>query len=579
MMENKKPNSVGIVLTMAIGIFLCILDTTVMNIALPAIQTGLSTDLGQLSWALNIYTVLFASLTIPLGRIADIFGRARLYIVGLIVFALGSLVSGLAINDILLIIGRGVQSIGAAIVFPASMTIGIKSVSMSKRNAAIAALGITQGLAAALGPTIGGVVTQFFSWRGIFLINVPFILLSLILCIKLLDLHESHHKTEKIDFGGSLLSMITLFSLTLVLVKGSDWGWTSFKILGLIMTCVSALIIFILVEAHVDQPMMPLALFKDKQFVGAAIATVTSGMFLAALLVLMPSFFTKVQNKTELVAALMITPASFMIFVWSPISGVLLSKLGPRIVTVTGNIMMILGYMVLSNMNPNIYWQVFIAALLIGAGYGIVIGPITVLAAGDFTGDLLTASQSVIGVFRQIGTSLAVAIFVSALSTNLITAKSNVWRYAKSEVAALDVSQKAKKDTLAQVQKQLASEKTPQKRQTVFINEKEKRQLINENYQLALRKNNLLAAPSPVKQVVFKQVKKEVTTKVDHSNHVLTIAVASIKSKTKKELTWAFIRPYQFALPFTCLMLLTVFLFKKRKVYLEQIRVNENVVS
>ncbi|WP_438341039.1 MFS transporter [Lactiplantibacillus plantarum] len=576
-MSNKESSPVGIVLTMAIGIFLCILDTTVMNIALPAIQTGLSTDLAHLSWALNIYTVLFASLTIPLGRIADIFGRARLYIIGLIVFVLGSLASGLAVNDMTLIIGRGVQSIGAAIVFPASMTIGIKSVSMNKRNTAIATLGITQGLAAALGPTIGGVVTQFFSWRGIFLINVPFILLSLILCIKLLDLNESHHKTEKIDFSGSLFSMITLFSLTLLLVKGSDWGWTSAKILGLITICIGALIIFILVESRVAQPMIPLALFKDKQFVGSAIATVSSGMFLAALLVLMPSFFTKVQNKTELIAALMITPASFMIFVWSPISGVLLSKLGPKIVTVTGNVMMILGYVTLSTMNPNIYWQVFIAALLIGAGYGIVIGPITVLAAGDFTGDLLTASQSVIGVFRQIGTSLAVAIFVSALSTNLITAKSNVWHYAKTEVTALDISPKAKRDTLAQVRKQLASEKTPKKKQTVFINEKEKQHLINKNYQLAIKKNKLAIAPKNVKQAVFKQVKEEVTTEVDHSNKVLAVTVANIKNKTKKELTSAFIHPYQFALPFTFLMLLTVFLFKKRKVYLKQILAEEKI--
>ncbi|MDV9115142.1 MFS transporter [Lactiplantibacillus plantarum] len=576
-MSNKESSPVGIVLTMAIGIFLCILDTTVMNIALPAIQTGLSTDLAHLSWALNIYTVLFASLTIPLGRIADIFGRARLYIIGLIVFVLGSLASGLAVNDMTLIIGRGVQSIGAAIVFPASMTIGIKSVSMNKRNTAIAMLGITQGLAAALGPTIGGVVTQFFSWRGIFLINVPFILLSLILCIKLLDLNESHHKTEKIDFSGSLFSMITLFSLTLLLVKGSDWGWTSAKILGLITICIGALIIFILVESRVAQPMIPLALFKDKQFVGSAIATVSSGMFLAALLVLMPSFFTKVQNKTELIAALMITPASFMIFVWSPISGVLLSKLGPKIVTVTGNVMMILGYVTLSTMNPNIYWQVFIAALLIGAGYGIVIGPITVLAAGDFTGDLLTASQSVIGVFRQIGTSLAVAIFVSALSTNLITAKSNVWHYAKTEVTALDISPKAKRDTLAQVRKQLASEKTPKKKQTVFINEKEKQHLINKNYQLAIKKNKLAIAPKNVKQAVFKQVKEEVTTEVDHSNKVLAVTVANIKNKTKKELTSAFIHPYQFALPFTFLMLLTVFLFKKRKVYLKQILAEEKI--
>lgn len=153
--------STKIVTTMAMGTFLCMLDTTVMNIALPAIQTGLATNLAQLSWALNIYTILFASLTIPLGRLADIYGRARLYLIGLALFLGGSLFSGLAGHVSWLIVGRGVQSLGAAIVFPASMTIGIQSVPAAKRTGAIGILGTTQGLAAALGPTIGGAVTQF----------------------------------------------------------------------------------------------------------------------------------------------------------------------------------------------------------------------------------------------------------------------------------------------------------------------------------------------------------------------------------------------------------------------------------
>ncbi|MFD1549157.1 MFS transporter [Levilactobacillus fuyuanensis] len=566
-MLKKSTQLVG---TMAIGIFLCMLDTTVMNIALPAIQTGLSTSLEQLSWALNLYTILFASLTIPLGRLADIHGRSRFYILGLVLFLVGSLFSGLSANVAWLIVGRGVQSLGAAIIFPASMTIGIQSVPMEKRTSAIATLGVTQGLAAAMGPTIGGIVTQFFGWRGIFLINVPFTLLSLTLCWRLFDLHESKQTKERLDIAGSLLSMLMLFSLTLLLVKGSDWGWTSGRGLGLGLLSLVALVAFIVVEAHSQQPMVPLALFKDKQFVGSAVVTVMSGIFLVALLVLMPSFFTKVQNKGELLAALMITPASLMIFIWSPISGWLLSKVGPRAVILMGSLSMIGGYVLLSQMNPNVYWQICVAAILVGAGYGIVIGPITVLAAGDFTGNLLTASQSVIGVFRQIGTSLAVAIFVSALSANLVTAKTNIWTFAQDRVEALSVTAKVKRDTLLQVKMQLAAEKIPKQQQTTFIGKTKTQRLIRLNYQKALRKNELSQAPTTVKRSIYRQVSQAVTTQVSRDNRTLTPVVATIRSETKQQLTQAFLRPYRLALPFTFGMLLTIFLFRKRWNYLNR---------
>ncbi|MCH5463655.1 MFS transporter [Levilactobacillus tujiorum] len=566
-MMKKTTALVG---TMAIGIFLCILDTTVMNIALPAIQNGLSTSLEQLSWALNLYTILFATLTIPLGRLADIYGRHRFYLIGLSLFLLGSLFSGLAGSVTWLIVGRGIQSLGAAIVFPASMTIGIQSVPMAKRTSAIATLGVTQGLAAAMGPTIGGVVTQFFSWRGIFLVNVPFTLLALVLCWRLFDLHERKQQKEQLDMGGTILSMTMLFSLTLFLVKGNDWGWTSYQCLGLILLSVLSLIGFIVVESHVQQPMVPLALFKDKQFVGSAIVTIMSGIFLVALLVLMPSFFTKVQGKGELLAALMITPASMMIFIWSPISGWLLGKVGPRLVILMGSLSMIGGYVALSWMNPNIYWQVCVAALLVGMGYGVVIGPITVLAAGDFTGNLLTASQSVIGVFRQIGTSLAVAIFVSALSANLVTAKTNVWLYSQNRVEALPVSAKVKSDTLTQVKSQLATEQTPKHGQTTFISSAKTQRLIRSNYQRTLRQHQLTAAPVTVKRVIYQRVSQSVTQQVTRDNQLLTTEVAAIRHETKRQLTHAFIRPYQMAMPFTGVMLLTVFLFRKRSDYLRK---------
>ena len=557
--------STKIVTTMAMGTFLCMLDTTVMNIALPAIQTGLATNLAQLSWALNIYTILFASLTIPLGRLADIYGRARLYLIGLALFLGGSLFSGLAGHVSWLIVGRGVQSLGAAIVFPASMTIGIQSVPAAKRTGAIAILGTTQGLAAALGPTIGGAVTQFFGWRGIFLINVPLVLIMLGLCWWLLDRQTTETVTEKIDWVGSLCSMGTLFSLTLMLVKGSDWGWTSSVVIGLGVFSLVALVSFIVVEAHVEQPMMPLALFHNRQFTGAALITIISGVFMVALLVLLPSFFTKVQGKTELVAALMISPASMMIFLFSPISGFVLAKVGPRAVILSGILAIIAGYVGLSRLNPDHYWQLLIVLLLVGAGYGMIIGPITVLAAGDFTGKLLTASQSVIGVFRQIGTSLAVAIFVSALSTNLVTAKHQVWQTAQGAVANLTVSAKVKQDTLAAVRAQLATEKVASGTSKHFITPAKTRHLIRQNYAQVIKQQRLALAPVPVRRVVYRRVQRTVIATVVHDNQQIATVVTKVKATSKTALTGAFMRPYQVAMPVTFSMLPLLISFKRRR--------------
>ncbi|MFT9005460.1 MAG: MFS transporter, partial [Liquorilactobacillus hordei] len=411
-----KKKQIIILVTMALGIFLCMLDTTVMNIALPAIQTGLHTDLRTLQWALNVYTITFAALTIPLGRIADQIGRHKVYVVGLILFFIGSLLSATSSTVALLIAGREVQSIGAAIVFPASMTIGINTVELDKRNQAVVVLGITQGLAAAFGPTIGGLITQFWGWRGIFYVNIPLVLLAIVMCVYLLPMRKEKVVRAKIDVIGMLLAIATLFSLTLALVQGSDWGWTNSKIIFLFISFAVSFGLFIWRESSTSDPMIRLDLFKYRHFTGAIVVTVLSGIFFVGMMVLMPSFFTKVQGYTELEAALMITPASVMVFLLSPISGLLLKKVGSRLLIAIGLFFLAVGYVVISVMNPNLYWQFAVACILIGAGYGIIIGPITVLSAGDFTGELLTASQSVTGVFRQIGTVLAVAIFVSALS-------------------------------------------------------------------------------------------------------------------------------------------------------------------
>ncbi|MCH4171526.1 MAG: MFS transporter [Lactobacillus sp.] len=561
-----------IILAMAIGIFLCVLDTTVMNIALPAIQTGLHVSLDDLSWALNIYTITFAVFTIPLGRLADIFGRHKLYILGLGLFTLGSALSGLAPNLALLIAGRGIQSLGAATIFPAGMTIGISATSMAKRTKVVAILGVMQGLAAALGPTIGGIITQFLGWRWVFMINVPACLVIALLVSRSLSFKHEATIAAKIDYPGMLLSMVTLFTLTLALIKGNDWHWNSPLILSLFGLSLVALLGFILVERHSQHPMIPLALFKNRQFTGASIAMIITGIFLVAFMVIMPTFFTKIQGHSELAAALMITPTSAMIFLFSPISGFLVAKLGPRLVIASGFLGLIAGYVVLYTMNPNDYHQVVWACLFIGMGFGIIAGPIVVLGAADFTGELLTASQSVLGLFRQIGSVLAVAIFVSALTANLNTAKATATHTANQQIEQLNIPRAAKTTMQQQTDRQInnansqpSGTTTPKK----YVSAAEISQLIETNYQQALAKiGNAALLPTAVKAQIHAQVAAGVQRKVRQENTSINRTVSTIKANTKAQITQAFMRPYRLALPFLIVASLTSLLFYRKKDYL-----------
>ncbi|MDD1387001.1 MFS transporter [Pediococcus pentosaceus] len=560
-----KKRQIAILLAMALGIFLCMLDTTIMNIALPVMQTGLRTDLNTLQWALNVYTITFASLTIPLGRIGDQLGKNKIYLLGLILFLMGSLISGLSTYVGMLIVGRGIQSVGAAIVFPASMTIGINAFELSRRNMAVLVLGITQGLAAALGPTIGGIVTQIWGWRSIFFINIPVVVISIVLCVLLLPL--KHEKTihTNLDITGMLLSIVTLFSLVLALVKGSDWNWSSWKIVGLFIIFGLSIGLFIWNESKISNPMIRLDLFKYRHFVGSVMITVFSGIFFVGVLVLMPSFFTKVQGYTEFKVALMITPASVMVFIFSPISGLLLEKIGSRLLITLGITIMALGYVGLSMMNPAIYWQLVIACILVGMGYGIIIGPITVLSAGNFTGELLTASQSVIGVFRQIGTVLAVAIFVSIFSTNLGIAKKQVWHSAEKQVQQLSVAQSIKKETLKHTYHDLyQTEKVSSRKQTA-ISSKMKKRLSDAQAKQYFSSHQGLS--SSVKRTIYNKISLSVSHKVKLINHQIRQYQHSITKVVNQKITQAFMRPYQIAMPLVWLMLVVVFVFEKRNTW------------
>ncbi|MCO7126497.1 MFS transporter [Sporolactobacillus shoreicorticis] len=551
------------VAAMCLGIFLCMLDTTIMNIALPAIQSGLNVSLESLSWAMNSYTIVFAVFTIPLGRVADRLGKNKVYVVGLVMFGLGSLLSGLASSSGLFT-GRSIQSLGAAIVFPASMIIGISQVAIEKRKNVIAALGITQGLAAALGPAIGGIVTQFFGWRWVFLVNIPVLIVALCLSLMQLTFKNEKKLAIRLDLGGSLLSMLFLFTLTLALVKGNDWGWGTMEVICLFLTCLAAFVGFIFYEMRISSPMIPMGLFKNRQFTGSALAAVLSQLFLVGVMVILPTFLTRMQNETELTAALLVTPVSMTIFIFAPIAGLLIDRFGPRVIIFSGFFLMALAYFSYYHLDvTQNYQQLIWTCIVLGAGYGLIVGPITTLAAADFTGELLTASQSMVGVLRQLGSVLAVAIFISGLTGTISHAEGEAIHYSKKQISRLTLPV-ADRDKMDQHVTLGIKNQSPMKKSAAISDSKEQ-SMISSAYHHQLTQMGQQSITVQEKRRIHSKVEAQVKAKVVALNQQIQKTMNRIQTNVSMVMKDAFSSLYGWGIPFVFASSFITFIYEKKE--------------
>ncbi|MGW6150352.1 MFS transporter [Bacillus mycoides] len=568
-MEQSK--GIKIVFLMCLGIFLCMIDTTIMNIALPAIQSSVNTSLEKMSWVLNVYTITIAVLAIPLGRIADIFGKAKVYILGLIIFGGGSVLCAFANTGDFLIFSRFIQSVGAAILFPTSMVIGVSAMPLAKRHVALAILGVTQGLSAALGPVIGGIITQNVGWRWVFFVNVPICILGIILCCIMLQVKNEECIISKIDWTGLILSSLAIFSFTLVLVKGNTWGWQSNIAWSCYAISTISLILFVLVERKIHNPMVNLNLFKDRMFVGASIVVILSNLFLIGVTVLLPTFLTKIQHRTEIEAAFLVTPISAMIFFISPVAATLIKKLGKVTIILSGFLVMGLSYYWLQMIDVNsTNIEIIIPCMILGVGYGLVVGPITVLSASSFEGELLTASQSVVSMLRQVGIVLAVAIFVSNLTHNLSLNKENVYRYAEEKVRNIHVNSAQQAEILQVTKEKIEKqsiETNVEKKQNetlVGLSKEKKDELIHQKVDEVLS-----GVPVEYRDIKREEITNQVTKDVEKQEESIKKEVLAfskdVSRYAKNKMAMSFTDLYKASVPVILICALVSLLFWEGK--------------
>src|ERR671939_609688 len=251
------------------GLFMIMLDNTVVNVALPSMQRSLGIDRSELEWVVNAYALTFGVLLLSGGKLADLLGRRRIFIAGLVIFTASSLVCGLAGNASLLIGARAVQAVGAAMMNPATLSIITATFPPRQRGTAIGIWAGVSAMALAIGPLVGGILTEKVDWSWIFFINVPVGVLGIAAARIFVDETRDTSREQRLDVPGLVSSGVGLFALTYALIATNHHSWTSTRVLGLFGIAAAALVAFVLLELRQRIPMLDLSLFREPTFAGA----------------------------------------------------------------------------------------------------------------------------------------------------------------------------------------------------------------------------------------------------------------------------------------------------------------------
>jgi EmrB/QacA subfamily drug resistance transporter len=412
MSEVLRTNRVITLIVTCLGNFMVLLDTTIIVTALPTIQSHLHTNLSDLQWVADAFTLSFAALLLTGGTLGDRFGRKRLFPAGMVLFLLGSMFCGFAPTLGWLLFGRVVQGVGAAALAPGSLSVLASAFPEPRERAQ--AIGIwagVSGLGLAIGPLAGGWLIQIASWPAIFFVNLPVGILALALGVPLLA-ESRNPNARRIDLPGQVLVTGTLVFLVMALIEGSSQGWTSPLILGLFSCSAVLLAAFLLVEVRVREPMVPLSLFGNRVFSVANVASAVLGFAIVGTLFFLVQFLQNVQGYTAFEAGLRTLPASVGTIAVAPFAGQLTARIGPRLPIVLGALLAATSlFLVTTTLQPDtsyatLWWQI----ALFGIGCGFVLTPLATAVLSATPPQRSGLGSSILNTCRTVGITLGVAV-------------------------------------------------------------------------------------------------------------------------------------------------------------------------
>ena len=399
------------------GVFVTTLDNTIVNVALPSIQRDLHLDLTGLAWVVNAYILSFAVLLLTGGRLADSFGRRRTFTAGLIVFTLASLAGGLAPNVGVLIAARAVQGVGAALLTPPTLAIIRNTFRDEKAHGtAIGIWGSAGAAALAVGPLLGGLLTEHLDWHWVFWVNLPLGALGVLAAHRFIPESTDPAATRRVDILGLLLATGALFSLTYALIRANDYGWTSPLIDTLFVAAITGAVGFVFVEHRVREPLVDLNLFRSPTFTGANIVALIVNLAAFGVFLFTSLFLQNVLGHSPIAAGAALLPWVAMLLLVAPATGKIAQRIPAHYIIAAGLALLGAGLLLLAGVDEHDSYLALLPGLLVGGLGGALTIPVNAVALTAVDVNKAGIASGMFNTARETGGSLGIAITGAVLA-------------------------------------------------------------------------------------------------------------------------------------------------------------------
>jgi len=403
---------------MCFALFMIMLDNTVVNVALPSIQRSLNASTSSLEWTVNAYTLSFAVLLVTGGRLGDLFGRRKIFLAGVVIFASSSAAIGFSPSDTWLVAWRAVQGVGSALMMPATLSIITNAFPPEERGKAIGTWAGVSAMALAIGPVVGGFLVESVSWQSIFFLNLPVAVGAVV--IALFAVRESRDETveRSVDIPGVLTLTTGLAALVLALVEGNGWGWGSGLELAMFALAAVALTAFALVERRREVPMVDFSFFRSRTFLGANIVAFIVSFAMLAMFFFLALYMQNIRGYSPLQAGVRFLPSTVMIIIIAPLAGRLADRVGSRPLITFG----------LLAVSGALFWQSHLTVssgygallpgfMLMGVGMGFVMSPMSLAAMNAVDRAKAGVASGILSMNRMVGGTFGVAILGALVAT------------------------------------------------------------------------------------------------------------------------------------------------------------------